>query len=365
MRTVAEWQRQAAIFILWPYRRDVWRDAALPVQQELVDWIADISHQQRCVVGVLPRLAAAVAKLLRCQLSTAQQHRVGLWLCHYDDAWPRDLSPTWMVDQAQRYSALCWRFDAWGGLYPNYARDQSLALRVAQAQAVQPVQQTLVFEGGALSHDGYGTALMARACIQRLAASSGLSANCYQQALQRRLRLRQLVCLDGFLSGDETLGHVDNVALFIDSQTLLVSLPESTEHPDQAALKENFQRLQGLRNCNGERYRVVALPQPQLLNVSANSTASIESRPGVLSRAQRPLLASYVNCLRSGRQLWVPQFGLSSDAQALTRLQEALPSLDIRPVRAIEMIRGGGGLHCMSEQLLNWPTGLTTLSSAP
>lgn len=342
MRLLADWELTGPLLVLWPFRNDVWRHNGEPAQQQLLDLLELLAPYHHAVVGVHP---SRYDRVRQCVAS-----EVILTPLSYDDAWPRDIGPLWVLDSAQQLHAHGFQFSAWHGLYPNFQDDQLFAARLARQAKIPFTKHDLVFEGGAISTDGAGTAIIHSVSVTR--NNPTWSGSEIEAFMREQLGVTNLYWLHFAHPDDETGGHADNQVQFLDKDTLVVSQP-STTSPLMNEYTKQLNQVRHWQNANGQPYKLVVLPQPEPITPIFDDYLSIQKQPGVFSRGTRPLLASYVNFVRVGDVVVVPQFGLDTDAEALLLLKQAAPQLIVIGAAADEFIKAGGALHCMT---LNLPT---------
>jgi agmatine deiminase len=329
----ADWQLTGPLLALWPFRQDVWPQQGRPAQQQLLQLLQAIQPHHPVLLAVPPRLYATV------------RHQVGaeipLIMLPYNDAWPRDFGPLWLQHKlSARTRALQFDFHAWQGLYPDYQADQRFTGALTRLLCCPLSKQTLVLEGGAITTNGDGVAIVNAVSVQRNNPAMRLSQ--IRAQLTKHLGLRHIFWLHEAHPADETGGHIDNQIQFVDSHTLVHAIA-----PDLLAPLQQQFALAGLH------YRWLAVPLAQTVPPNAHEFHSVSRRNGVLVRGQRPLLASYVNFIRVADALLLPQFGLPSDRPTLTILRQQLPQLRVIGVAADEFIKAGGGPHCVT---LNIPS---------
>lgn len=337
MSLLADWELNGPLLTLWPFRNDVWRNNGEPAQRQLLQFAELIQPYQNIVIGVHPDKYDSVRQCISNQFS--------LIPLRYDDAWPRDIGPLWSRGEQQTPMAHGFKFSAWHGLYPNFHDDQLFAERLARQQGITYRAHNLVFEGGAISTDGAGTAVIHGVSVTRNNPTwSRVDIELY---LKAELQLSNLYWLSFAHPADETGGHADNQVQFLDANTIVVSLPDAAS-PYIEDYAKQLKLVRSWRNANGEPYKVVVLPQPEAIVPVLSEYQSVRKRPGVLARGEGPLLASYVNFVRVGELVLVPQFGLDSDTEALSVLRRAAPQLTVIGAAADEFIKAGGALHCMT-----------------
>lgn len=340
MSLLADWQLPGPLLVLWPFRRDVWRECGLPAQQQLlriVEHLSTITKNPRAVtIGLHPQIPVPVV------LPQSQLSQLSL---RYNDAWPRDIGPLW-VREGNDVVAHGFRFSAWHGLYPDTADDQAFAATLSQQLSVPfKSHPDLVLEGGAISTDGAGVAIVHGASILR--NNPDWTQTQIEQYLLQALQLKHIYWLTFAHPADETGGHADNHVQFAAEDTVVCSLPLPSD-PLYADYQRQLVEVRTWCNANGQPYHVVVLPQPSALAPVASEYATVSKVDGVYPRGKHPLLASYVNFVRGSNYLLVPQFQLPDDAQACALLQQALPNIAVIPVNALEFIKAGGAIHCMT-----------------
>ncbi len=335
MRLPAEWERQSAIMLTWPHADSDWAED-LPAVERVY---------QRVVAALLPRQDV----LIVCQSATHRAHvadrcpasgRLYLAIAPGDDTWTRDHGPITVLDNGKPI-LLDFDFNGWGGKYPA-ERDNAIT-RVLYQAGVWPGAERrapgMVLEGGALETDGGGTLLATRSSI--ITASRGNSDSRRVEArLRELLGIRRFHWLDhGHLSGDDTDGHIDTLARFVDPGHI-VHVSCRPDDPDHAEIHRMISELRALRDADGQAYRLTALPAP----------------PAAFSDDGRRLATSYANFLIANAQVLAPVYGLDSDQAALDTLSACFPDRDITAIDCRPLIAQNGSLHCISMQL---PASLT------
>ncbi|MFC7160432.1 agmatine deiminase family protein [Pseudidiomarina halophila] len=241
------------------------------------------------------------------------------------------------------------QFNGWQGVNLAHARDQRFARELASRQRIVYRQLELVFEGGMLTHDGGGTAVIHGRSLQ--ARNPGKRLAEMARLLTQKLGLQRVICLQNALGADETGGHVDNQLQFVADDAIVFSTSASDPlwNDEVSALQQQ---------AWASDYRWIELPAAQQLREPITIYQDVVRHSGALVRGARPLLLSYANLVRLPNALVVPQFGVSEDAEATSKLRQAFPELRIIAVNVTEFVRGGGGPHCLTALL---PKPLTNL----
>ena len=251
-----------------------------------------------------------------------------------DDSWARDFGPTFLTGTNKRLAGVHWIFNAWGRKYHPYTNDKNFARRVLEAAGGTVYTAPLVCEGGALHTDGQGTLLTTEQCLLNPNRNPGLQRADVEEVLRRYLGARTTIWLGDGFADDETDGHVDNIACFAAPGRVILGIPPRT-HPDFAPAQEAMRRLKAARDAEGRSFEIVELPQPHKTR---------QSWAGTL------LPASYVNFYLVNGGVIMPAFGDKNDEQARSILAQCFPDRDIMQIDALDIVQGGGGIHCITQQ---------------
>jgi len=325
----AEWAPHARTWICWPCRVAAWGGAGalLRARQATARIVRAISTFEP-VVAAVRHEDVAEAKL-------ATAGKAELFEVALDDSWARDSGPTFLRGPAGGRGAVQWRFNAWGNKYQPYADDAVLAARIARAADVRLYQAALVCEGGAIHSDGEGTLLTTEQCL----LNSNRNPHLTRLEVEGRLSLytgaRRILWLGDGFSDDETDGHVDNIACFVAPGRVLVGVPSSRSLPDYKPVTEAIRRLRGARDAEGRAMEVIEVEQPARVRFDWRG---------------RPLQASYVNFYLPNDGVIMPSFDDPNDEKARAVLADCFPGRDLLQIDALDIVEGGGGIHCITQQ---------------
>ncbi len=321
----AEWAPREATLMAWPVREAAWLEG-------LEDARSGYAEVANAVSEFEPLIMIARSDCVsdaRRRLSSA----VEIWEMPHDDSWIRDNGPTFLLDGAGGRSAVNWRFNAWGRKYEPFDADDALAPLVLERMGVRRFDAPLVMEGGSIHVDGAGTLLTTAECLLNPNRNPSLSKVEIEAYLSAFLGVKSFVWLEKGLAGDETDGHVDNVACFVAPGVVAVQV----SGPDDA----NAAALSLSVDAAGRRLEVVEIPAP----------------PERRCRGE-PLTLSYINYYPVTGALVVPVFGKdgdpairAADDRALGILREAYPGRKIVPIDGMRIIKGGGNVHCITQQV--------------
>ncbi|RUO77963.1 agmatine deiminase family protein [Idiomarina seosinensis] len=314
-----------------PYRSDVWRKNGEPAQARIKQLQQSISQFQPC--SILPSTIG------------------------YDDIWLRDTLPLWHTietcPEAADWRGWQPRFNGWGGVQSAYDKDATLATRLFKERVIS--QSFWVAENGTFSHNGEWLLIGFNSIKSR---NPQLNESQLKRLLADTFEPLKPIFIETQLVADETGGHIDNLVLFVNDNTVIYSATNEPQHPDFVACQQLEKQLQELPDSINKIALPLPSPQPSRYFERCNITHS----SGSLARTtELPLLCSYVNCIVLNQALIVPQYDLPEDQQVLERLQKAVPDTRMIPFNARELVLGGGGLHCVSYQL---PLALAPLVNA-
>lgn len=342
-RMPGEFEPHAACWMLWPARPDVWREQAAPARSTFAAVAAAIARFEPVRIGVLPHLMAAA----RASVPEA----VTLVEMAYNDAWMRDVGPTFVVDDAGGRRGIDWRFNAWGGLYEDYRADDGVAAAVLDWCGVPRERAPLVMEGGALAADGEGTLIVTEQCLLNPNRNPDLDRKQIESHLKRLLGAEVVIWLGEGVHGDETDGHVDNLCTFVRPGSVALTWSDDPADPQHAISRDALERLHRARDARGRRLEVHKIHQPGPMVVRPEEAAGLVRVAGTLERpAGSRLAASYVNYYLANRAVIVPVFDDRRDGAALATIARLHPEREVVPIESREILLGGGNIHCITQQ---------------
>ncbi len=267
-----------------------------------------------------------------------------------DDAWVRDYAPLFVVDDAGRVACHDFRFNAWGGKFEPYEHDDAAARAISAHLGLPCWSHDMVLEGGSIEVNGAGTALTTEQCLLNPNRNPRMTQQQIEGAVLAALGVRQLIWLPGGLTGDDTDGHIDDIARFV-AEDVIVAARAPAGHVDHAMLERNWQVLTQARDARGRRFELVPLPMPRPLTHVYPSEAGMETQAGPHGRGGTMVLpASYANFLICNGHVFVPVFDQPTDDQALGVLEKAMPGHTLVPIPARWLLVEGGAMHCLTMQ---------------
>ncbi len=327
-RMPAEWEPQEAIWLSWPHNLLTWPDAMLAeVERSYTDIIRALHTDQKIKLLVRDaKVEARVRKILGD--GGIQLSQVVFFQIATEDAWIRDYGPTFVVNGKSRQLAMVkWTFNAWGNKYEDLLGDNRIPYEINRSMGLPMFESGIVLEGGSIEVNAAGTVLTTEQCLLNANRNPHLSRGQIENYLKEYLEVTRVVWLKEGIVGDDTDGHIDDIARFVSDQTVLCAFEDDPSDENHALLKENYELLKQ------EGFQVVKLPMP-----------------GFVGDRHARLPASYANFYIGNGVVVVPQFGHTNDQRALEILQECFPGRRVVGVQCTAMVHGLGTIHCCSQQ---------------
>ncbi|MDE0342134.1 MAG: agmatine deiminase family protein [Deltaproteobacteria bacterium] len=333
-RMPAEWEPHAATWLAWPHNLDTWPHDLDRVRLTWVEFIRALVPGER--VHLLVNGAAA-GRDASTWLERGGVDPGGVTL-HYIptvDVWIRDYGPTFITrrDSPGALAFVNWRFNAWGLKYPEYVADDAVPEKLNEALRLPAFTPGIVLEGGSIDVNGAGLCLVTEECLLNPNRNPGRERKDIEALLERALGLERVLWLPAGMAGDDTDGHIDNLARFVDGDTVACVVEPDPADENHRALQENYRCLAAATDAAGRRLRVVPLPQPD---------------PVTADGARLP--ASYANFYIANGVVLVPLYGGPKDRAALDTLADLFPDRRIAGIDARALILGLGGIHCVTQQ---------------
>lgn len=328
----AEWEPHDAVWLSWPANEDTFPH--LPdVEKSYVQFIAAMDGSER--VNLLVRdekTTARVRKMLESS-GTSAAH-VTFYPTDYADVWIRDYGPTFVQNPALHQKALVWwRFNAWGEKYEDLLADGEIPGRMKDWLHIPVFEPGIVLEGGSIEVNGRGTVLTTRSCLLNRNRNPGLAEWQIEEYVNEYLGTVKVIWLDDGILGDDTDGHIDDVARFCNPTTVVCAYQPDTDDGNFAALHHNYEILKKASDQEGTPLKVVRLPMP-----------------GRIEQDGERYPASYTNFYIGNTVVVVPVFQDPADREALRIIQELFPNRRVLGINAREMVEGFGTFHCATQQ---------------
>jgi agmatine deiminase len=340
-RMPAEWEPHAATWLSWPRREGISFpdsfDRVLPALRAMIE--ALIESEQVCI-NVCNGAHEVEA---RGVLQGLPMERISFHQVPTNEPWCRDHGPIFLTRDLDPRSAtgqirrgelaiVDWDYNAWGNKYPPFDLDEVVPTRLAQILSVPVFYPRMILEGGAIDVNGAGALLTTESCLLNPNRNPNLRREEIEQRLRDFLGMREILWLGDGIAGDDTDGHIDDLARFVSERTVVTVVEEDPQDENYAPLQENLARL-GRMKIGGRKIDIVTLPMPKKI-----------VREGLR------LPASYANFYIANTCVLVPTFADPADEVALSILGECFPSRRVIGIDCRELIWGLGTFHCLTQQ---------------
>ncbi len=341
-RWPAEWEPQRATWLAWPHNQNDWPGKFTGIKWVFVEMVRWLTAVQRVGLLVESREVAEGAKLA-LELSGVNLEKIDLRVARTNRSWTRDYLPTWLVRDADAshgpaLGAVKWLFNGWAR-YDNHELDEAAGQSVAAERT--PLVWTperpgasgarFVLEGGAIDSDGQGTVLTTSDCLLGTACprNPGLGQAEIEGVLSDYLVSDKVIWLPAGVAGDDTSGHIDDVARFVSRGRVVIGREDDPADENYHALERAREYLEGERDARGQRLEVIALPMPAARYYDGER-----------------LPASYANFLIANELVLVPTFNDPKDRLALGILSELFPDRQVVGIHSLDLVLGLGSVHC-------------------
>ncbi|MEO8131544.1 MAG: agmatine deiminase family protein [Bryobacteraceae bacterium] len=332
-RMPAEWESHEGTWLSWPHERSDWPGKFPPVPWVYCEIVKRMARVERVHILVADRETESKVKgMLR--KTGVERAAVDFFHARTDRSWTRDYCPTFVRDSAGASVVINWRFNGWAK-YDNWKTDDAIPSKIARKLRMPDVKPLLdgrriVLEGGSIDVNGQGLLLTTEECLLSpvQARNPGLGREAIQSVFAEYLGISETIWLKNGIAGDDTHGHVDDLARFTDASTVVLAVENDRGDANFEATQENLRLLKKRKDL-----RVVTLPMPE----------------PVIFDGQR-LPASYANFYIANGLVLAPTFNDPSDRVALQTLAKCFPDREVVGIHCGDLVLGLGTLHCMTQQ---------------
>jgi agmatine deiminase len=331
----AEWAPHEATWLSWPNNKDTWTEEIEAVESafareieclaegEIVKILVDSDQEQERVRSILSQWQVRWGNVRFIVHPTV-------------DVWIRDYGPNFVTrgtGSKQEIGYNKWIFNAWGNKYADLATDTRIFDDLESRVPGRRFEPGIVLEGGSIEVNGEGVVLTTEQCLLNKNRNPKLDRGAIERKLKEHLGVQKVLWLAEGVEGDDTDGHIDDIARFTDARTIVAVYEDDPADGNHKILKDNWERLEAMTDNRGEPFRLVKLPMPDPVIYQGNR-----------------LPASYANFLIANKHVLVPIFGSRNDRKALEILRPLFPHREVVGINCKVMVRGFGTLHCASQQ---------------
>lgn len=335
-RMPAEWETHAATWLSWPHNEETWPGKAGAIEEVYLQMMKALTTSEKVYLLVNDeKEREAVEKKARTRGIKIQN--LIFFVIPTADAWIRDYGPNFIWKDAagkKEIAGVKWRFNAWGAKYESLMLDDRVGDELVKRLSMSVYRPELILEGGSIDTNGLGTCLTTEQCLLNPNRNRGVSRSEIEKALRDYLGFTHLIWLGEGIEGDDTDGHIDDIARFVNPTTVVAAQEENQNDKNFEPLQENLKTLQGAKDQDGKRLNVVTLPMPDRIDASWGR-----------------LPASYMNFYIGNNVVLAPVFGHKKDLKALDILKDLFPKRTIAGIRCEDLVMGMGAIHCVSREM--------------
>ncbi|NTU54365.1 MAG: agmatine deiminase family protein [Chlorobiaceae bacterium] len=333
-----EWAPHASTWLSWPHKLESWPGKFEPVPAVFAEMAFQLSRSERVNINILDDAMEAQARALLKERDPEGRYaeRIVFHRIPTNDAWCRDHGPNYVfrTRDGQRDKVIMnWEYNAWGGKYEPYDDDNAVPERVAAIQGLPLVSTGMVLEGGAIDVNGAGLLLTTEACLLNPNRNPSMSKVQIEAKLSRYLGIRKVLWLGDGIAGDDTDGHVDDMARFVNENTVVITVEDDLQDDNYQILQENYELLKTMTGIDGQPLNMVKLPMPEPVYYDGER-----------------LPASYANFYIANTAVLVPIYRCSKDRQAIDILQQCFPGREVIGIDCSDLIWGLGAIHCVTHE---------------
>jgi len=333
----AEWERHDATWLAWPHDSVTFPRRVKKVEETYIQMISAL-HKNEFVNLFVTDLQAKerITKLLK-QKGVGLQ-RINFYLWDYADVWFRDYGPIFVLNKEKKQIAFVhWIFNAWGRKYTDLIKDTQIPTIISNQLQLNNFKAGIVLEGGSVDVNGKGTLLTTEQCLLNSNRNPNLSKDEIVRFLINYFGVNHIIWLKSGVVGDDTDGHIDNLARFVNPRTVLCAYEEDVSDENHSRLRENYEILLQSTDQDGKKLKVIKVPMPPAIRTHVRGEKT-------------KLPASYLNFYVANKMVLVPTFGHKNDRKALRIIQDVFSGRKVIGIDCRDLIYGMGAIHCIMQQ---------------
>ena len=342
-RMPAEWEPQKSVWISWPHNKNDWPGMFEKIPNVVGKIIKYLANHQRIdlLVNTNKIMYEARKKLKRtgCKLSNIKFHKIKT-----DRLWLRDSGPIFLINKKTRKKIMLnFKFTAWSK-YKNFRNDNKINYQISKYLNIKSILpkkinskkfEKVVMEGGAFDTNGSGSILLTKECLlsSKQERNKGFKKSDYESLFSKYLNTKNFIWLNKGIVGDDTHGHIDDIARFVSKTTIMIADENNKSDKNYKSLKENIKILRKSYDENGKKFKIIKIPMPS---------------PIFIQKTRVP--ASYLNFFISNKTVLVPIFNVKEDKKVLKIFRKFFTKRKVIAVDCSDLIWGFGAIHCMTQQ---------------
>lgn len=355
-RMPGEFENHIGCFMIWPERRDSWQYGGIAAQNAFAKVAAAIAKSEKVTMLVSHSQYDNARRLLPENIRVVEMST--------DDAWARDVAPTFVVNDNGNIRGIDWGFNAWGGLidglYFPWDKDNKVARKVCDLLDKDVYNaRNFIMEGGAIHSDGEGTIMVTEACLLSKGRNPQLSKTEIEENLKLYLGADKVIWLKNGIYNDETNEHIDNICAFTSPANVVLAWTDDENDPQYAFSKSCYDILSNSTDAKNRRITIHKIPQPSPIYMTDEECNGLDYFDDEPTRSNNYRLAgSYVNFYISNGAVIMPGFNDKNDIIAKNILENLFPTREVIQIYARDILIGGGNIHCITQQ---YPSGIKNI----
>ena len=327
-RMPAEWEKHEATWMVWPKDPDTFPKGIIgPVEEAYIKIISALAKGEK--VNLLVDDKGTEDRVLSMLPS---KENVFIHHINSADVWVRDYGPIF-IKKNNEIAATKWIFNSWGNKYRELLMDNETGMQIAEFTKKKIFEPEIILEGGSIETNGLGTCITTEQCLLNKNRNPKLSKEDIEECLKGYLGFGNFIWLKGGIEGDDTDGHVDDIARFVNKNTVVCMVEENQDDNNCKTLEENLDILKKAHDQDGEKIKVIPIPMPRKIKIP-----------------ERRLAASYANFYIGNAAVLVPTFNDKNDEEAISIIGKFFPGKAIIGIDCRDLVYGYGGIHCITQQ---------------
>ena len=342
-RMPGEWELQKSVWIAWPYNKEDWPNLFKNIPKVIAEIIANISNSQKVNLLINNQNDKIKIKKILNNFNYKLSNIV-FYNIPTNRIWLRDSGPIFLVNKINKNKVLLnFKFNAWAK-YKDYQKDNLINNKISKITKIKKINPTMiinnklkqvVLEGGAIDVNGKGSILLTKECLlsKIQERNPGITKHVLENVLKKYLNVTNFIWLNKGIEGDDTHGHIDDIARFVSENTIMTAVENNKKDINYLNLKENYKILNQAKNFKGKKFRIIKIPMP---------------KPIYIDNTRVP--ASYLNFYIANKMILLPVFKDKNDKKVISIFKKFFKKKKIIPINCRELIWGFGAIHCMTQQ---------------
>ncbi len=358
----AEWEKHSSVWLAWQHDEISFPGRINQVENTLVEFIKAVHTGEAVNLLVLDEAMLNRAKE-KLENAAVNMSKINFRITEYMDAWMRDTGVLFVCpipppdlsaealakeeggrlgggDKETKFAIANFIFNIWGNKFPDLEIDKQIPSKVSEWTNLPLVRSKIVLEGGAIDVNSQGLCLTTEQCLLNKNRNPGKTKADIEKELERLLGVKKTIWLKKGLVNDHTDGHIDEIARFVNENTIVVAYEENERDENYIILKENYEQLLKETDLNGKPFNVIKLPTPHIYFK--------DTPAGSVAGSKAPV--SYTNFYIGNQVVVVPAFEDEKDNKALEIIQDLFPTRKVVALNSLNLAYGGGGIHCLTQQ---------------